>query len=350
MHSYTLQQLASIVEVDYKGNPNQVITNISTLKLANKTDLSFFCDPRLMPDLLTTKAGAIIVTAEMAQKTDNNTLISANPYALYARLTHLFYNEPDPLYMIHPSACIASSVKLPESVSIGANVVIEDNVTIGKHSVIGAGCYIGHNVSIGKRCQLYPNVSLYYDTKLDDYVTLHSGAVIGADGFGYAPENDQWIKIVQLGAVRIGFDVEIGANTCIDRGAITDTIIEDGVKIDNLVQIAHNVRVGENTAIAGCVGIAGSTSIGENCQIGGGASINGHITLADGVIVAGNAMVTKSIAKAGVYSSGTGLQTNRDWRRSVVRFRQLDDMAKRIQSLEKKITELSKTKIQEEVL
>lgn len=262
-------------------------------------------------------------------------LVVKNPELAFAKALSFFEKRPVIEAGIHPSVVMGKNCHIDSSASIAAGCVIGEEVRIGSHAIISANTVIGDRVEIGTDFYCYSQVSLYHDIVIGDRVILHSGAVIGADGFGLANDRGRWIKIPQIGRVVLGNDVEVGANTTIDRGALEDTIIEDGVKIDNLVQIAHNVRIGANTVIAGCSGVAGSTDVGRHCMIGGGVCINDHITIADGVIITGMAMVLHSIDVPGIYSSGTGLQTNREWRKSAVRFQQLDKMAKRLQNLER---------------
>jgi UDP-3-O-[3-hydroxymyristoyl] glucosamine N-acyltransferase len=259
-----------------------------------------------------------------------------NPYLAYAQVSVLFDKKPACTPGVHVSAVVDPSASIAVSACIGPNVVIEANVVVGDKTVIEAGSVIGDHTVIGKQCHIHRNVTVYHSVSMGDRVTIHSGAVIGADGFGFAPKpGGGWQKIHQLGSVSIGSDVDIGANTTIDRGALGDTVIADGVIIDNLVQIAHNVHIGKNTAIAGCVGIAGSASIGANCTLAGGVGLVGHITIADNVHITGMTMVTKSIQEAGSYSAGTPMTTTAEWKRNAVRFSQLDGMAKRLSDLEK---------------
>jgi UDP-3-O-[3-hydroxymyristoyl] glucosamine N-acyltransferase len=218
---------------------------------------------------------------------------------------------------------------------------VGEGAAIGPYSVIGEGCYIGNNAIVGSHARLYPRVVIYHDCVIGDNLIAHSGAVIGADGFGIAMDGDRWIKIQQIGRVVIGNDVEIGANTTIDRGALDDTVIEDGVKLDNLIQVAHNVRIGAHTAIAGCAGIAGSTTIGRHCRIGGSAGISGHLHIADHVEIAAFTLIAKSIREAGSYTGAYPFSRTEDWRRNAVHLRHLDELAARIKTLEKQLESLS---------
>jgi len=252
-------------------------------------------------------------------------------------LANLLDTTPKSASGIHPSAVIADDVTIGEQVSIGANVVIESGVTLGDYVSIGAGCFIGINVSIGTNTQLWSNVSLYHNVTIGHHCLVQANTVIGSDGFGYAPVDEQykWHKIPQLGSVVIGDHVEIGASTTIDRGALEDTIIKDGVILDNQIQIAHNVVIGENTAMAACSVIAGSTVIGKNCTIAGLVGINGHISVADNCVFTGMSLVTKNIREAGVYSSGMPVEQNSKWRKTNARVKRLDSLTKRVKVLEK---------------
>ena len=336
--AFTLAEIANILAVDLSGNAQQRITGLATLKSANAEQLSFLANTKYAGDLASTRAGAVILNPGVAVSFSGNALISANPYLTYAHASRLF--EPrfdDGGDRIHPSAVVAVTAKLGEGVQIGANAVIGDGVEIGDGVVVGAGCVIGPSACLGARCLLHANVTLCHGVVLGDRVTLHSGVIIGSDGFGFAPSADGWVKIAQLGSVRIGSDVDIGANTTIDRGALDDTIIGNGVIIDNQVQIAHNVVIGDFTAIAGCTGIAGSTTIGKNCTLAGRSNIVGHITIADGTHITAAALITKSITEPGSYSSGTGMQTTKEWKKNAVRFGKLHDLYDRLVKLEKKI-------------
>ncbi len=332
---YTLGELADLLEVSLHGNPSIQITGLATLKSATAGQLSFLSNPRYASQLAACRASAVIIDPEFANACQSAQLHSASPYVTYARASQLFAPPRPVLRGIHPSACVDASAQVSEDVSIGANVVIEADAEIGAGSVIGAGSYVGARSRIGRECILYPNVTVYHDVSIGDAVVLHSSVVIGADGFGFAFDGRRSVKIAQLGGVHIGNDVEIGAGSTVDRGALDDTIIEQGVKIDNQVQIAHNCIIGEHTIICGCSAIAGSTSIGRYCTIGGGVGIIGHLRIADKVMISAMSLVSQSIGESGLYSSGTGLLESKEWKRNIVRFRQLDDMAKRLRELEK---------------
>lgn len=333
--SYTLAELARELEAELKGDPEYRITGVNALKLAGPCEAAFIANPRFRAQLADCRAGVVVLKADWCSETAANKLVMANPYLGFARLTQLFDCRRSAPRGVHSSAQIGADTRIPESACIGANVVIGEDVVVGEGVVIGANSVIGDGSAIGDRTELHANVTVYHGVTIGCDSILHSGAVIGADGFGFAPDQNQWHKIHQLGGVVIGDRVEIGAGTTIDRGALGDTEIADGVKIDNLVMIAHNVRIGKNTAIAGQVGIAGSSTVGENCTIAGQVGIAGHVSIADGVHFTGKSLVSGDISEPGVYSSGTPLAPTAEWRRNAVRFRQLDALAARVKKLEK---------------
>lgn len=333
--SYLLAELAQLLGGELRGDGGQEIRALATLQSAGKTDLTFIANPVYKKYLSTTQAGAVLIKAELADEFAGNKLVVKNPYAAYARLTSFFEFLREPYSGIHPSAVIGTETTLGRNVSIGANAVIGDGVSLADGVIIGPGCYVGNDTVIGANTKLAANVSVYHGVSIGSDCNLHSGCVIGADGFGFAPDAGGWIKIHQLGGVRIGNKVEIGACTCVDRGALDDTVIDDGAIIDNQVQIAHNVRIGKNTAIAAQVGISGSTTIGANCTIAGAVGIAGHLTLADNVHINAMSLVSASIPQAGSYSSATPLAPTKTWRRNAARFRQLDELATRLIKLER---------------
>lgn len=332
---YTLGELAGLLGLELVGDPKTQIDGLATLKSATPGKLSFVSNPRYVTQLADCRASAVIVDPEYASACPGDHLLSTSPYVSYAKASQLFAALAREPAQIHPTAVIHPSASIGESVSIGPNVVIEADVSIGNNCAIGAACYIGRGCQIADDCTLYPNITLYHEVMLGNRVILHASVVIGADGFGFAFDGTQSVKIAQLGGVKIGDDVEIGAGSSIDRGALDDTLIGNGVKIDNQVQIAHNCVIGDHTVICGCSAIAGSTNIGRYCTIGGAVGIIGHLTIADKVMVSAMSLVSQSIAKSGLYSSGTGLLESKEWKRNIVRFRQLDDMAKRLRELEK---------------
>lgn len=341
---YSLGELAAHIGAELKGDPQCRITGIAGLSDAVPGQISFLSDPAYEALLGETQASAVIVTEAHADLLAN-ALISSNPYLGFAKVSQLFDNRPVPKPGVHESAVVADTAAVHATASIGANAVIEDKAVVGEGVEIGAGCYVGAQTVIGKGSRIEANATIYHDVTIGDEVVIHGGAVIGADGFGFANEKGQWEKIAQLGGVTIGNKVEIGASSTVDRGALADTIIEEGVKIDNQVMVAHNVKIGAHTAIAGCVGISGSAEIGRHCTLAGGVGLVGHIKLTDHVHVTGMTMVTKSIDQPGSYSSGTAMMPTGLWKKNSVRMRQLDELAKRVRELEKQIKELKGSQV-----
>ncbi len=333
----TLGQLAERLGATLRGNADRVITGLATLQEAGPGQLSFLANAQYRKYLDGCQAGAVLLTAADADAYSGDALVVANPYLAYAQLSHLFDRKPKAVPGVHPTASVAADARVDVGASIGAYAVIESGAQIAAGVIVGAHCVIGARSQIGEDGWLAPRVTLYHDVRIGKRVVIQSGAVIGGEGFGFANEQGVWQKIAQIGGVRIGDDVEIGANTTIDRGALADTLIGNGVKLDNQIMIAHNVQIGDNTAMAGCVGISGSTKIGSNCMIAGGVGMVGHIEVCDGVFVTGMTMVTRSITQPGAYSSGTAMQPAGEWKKSAARFRQLDDMARRLKDLEKQL-------------
>ncbi|MDD2060334.1 UDP-3-O-(3-hydroxymyristoyl)glucosamine N-acyltransferase [Pseudomonas sp. GD03860] len=332
-----LGQLAEFLGATLSGPAELEITGLATLQEAGPGQLSFLANPQYRKYLGDSHAAAVLLKAADAEGFAGHALIVADPYLAYARISHLFDPKPRAVAGIHPSAVVASDAQVDASASVGAFAVIESGARIGPGVSIGAQCFIGARCVIGEGGWLAPRVTLYHDVRIGKRVVIQSGAVIGGEGFGFANEKGVWQKIAQIGGVSIGDDVEIGVNTAVDRGALADTRIGDGVKLDNQIQIAHNVQIGDHTAMAACVGISGSTKIGKHCTIAGGVGMVGHIDVCDGVFVSGMTMVTRSITEPGAYSSGTAMQTLGEWRKSAARIRQLDEMAKRLQQLEKRV-------------
>lgn len=335
MSSYTLNQLAQQFDLQLRGDGDVEIHGVATLANAGSGRLSFLSNPRYVSQLADSGAAAVIISEEAAARFDGNALISGNVYASYARIATLFDNAPAPAPGIHPNASVADDVEIDSSVHVGAAAVIEEGCRIGPGVVIGAGSYVGHNCVIGAQTRLVANVTICHSVNIGSRVIIHPGVVIGADGFGMAMDQGSWLKVPQLGSVRIGDDCEIGANTTVDRGAIEDTVLEADVRLDNQVQIAHNVRIGAHTALAGCVGVAGSTSIGRNCMIAGASGISGHLTIVDNVMILAMTMVTQSIMEPGQYSSGIPAQPHRDWQKNLARIRSLDKLARSVQRIRK---------------
>lgn len=337
MLTYTLVELVERFGGTVYGAADTRVSQVGSLTHAGPQHISFLSNPKLRDQLEQCQAAALIVGPPLAATIERPHIVSNNPYAYFAKVSALFNSPPRVEQGVHPSAVVHVTAKLGTGVAVAANAVIERNVVIGNDSVIGAGSVIGVDTVIGQAAWLYANVTIYHDCVLGDRVILHSGCVIGADGFGLAQEEGEWLKIPQIGRVIIGDDVEIGANTTVDRGALDDTVIHSGVKLDNLIQIAHNVHIGEHTAIAACTGIAGSARIGAHCTIGGAAMIFGHIDIADGVNISTNTLITKSLSHAGTYTSVMPFSEHRDWLKNSVQLRHLDAFAKRLRALEKKL-------------
>lgn len=331
----TLGEVAARLGLELVGDPDTSVEGLASLASASSQDLTFITSRKRLPALKSTSAVAVILKPEWRLDCPVACLIAEDPYLAYARASRLFDRRATPERRVHPTAHIATGVMLGKSVSIGPGVVIEAGVCIADEVVVEAGVFIGEGTRIGARSHLYPHVVMYHGVRVGEDCRIHAGAVIGADGFGYALGPDGWEKIAQLGGVWLGDRVEVGACSTIDRGALDDTVIGDGVIIDNQVQIAHNCRVGKNTAIAGCVGIAGSTTIGENCTLAGAVGVSGHLEICDNVHLTGQARVTRSITVPGSYSSGTTLAPTREWARNALRFAQLDTLEGRLSTLEK---------------
>lgn len=335
--AFTLGELAERLGATLLGAADKRIYGLATLQDAGPEQLTFLANPQYRKYLDQTRAGAVLLRADDAEGYGGDALVVPDPYLAYARLSHLFDCKPVAGAGIHPSAVVAEDAVIDPSASIGPCAVIESGAKIGAHVTIGAHCVIGARSSVGEGGWLAPRVTLYHDVAIGKRVVIQSGAVIGGEGFGFANQKGIWQKIAQIGGVTIGDDVEIGANTTVDRGALADTLIGNGVKLDNQIMIAHNVQIGDHTAMAGCVGISGSTKIGRHCMIAGGVGMVGHIEVCDNVFVTGMTMVTRSITEPGSYSSGTAMQPAAEWRKSAARIRQLDEMARRLQQLEKRL-------------
>ncbi len=321
------------------GDPNTRIAQVATLKSAGPQHISFYNSAKYRDELNATQAGAVILAAAEREATQRPRIVCSDPYFYFAQVS-LLLNPPSAIEPgVHPTAIIAPDAHIHPSAYIGSGCVVESGVQIEAGVAIDANCVIGANCRIAKDSRLNARVTLYADCQIGERVIIHSGAVLGADGFGFAPHQGRWIKIPQIGRVRIGNDVEIGANTTIDRGALDDTIIEEGVKLDNQIQIGHNVRIGAHSAVAGCTGIAGSTTIGMHCMIGGAAMIGGHLEIADRVIISGGTWVTRSIAEAGMYGSVIPATPIREWRRTVALIRGLDRMNQRLRQINRGSTE-----------
>ena len=341
--AYSVREIAREIGVEVLGDSEIEITHVADLENCSQPGgLSFAVTNKYVNQLKHTKASAVIVPEELVPHCNMTVLVSKNPYLSFAQAAKLLNPQVEPTSGIHPSAEISDDCEIAENVCIGPNVVISAKCTIGNNSYIGPGCIITAPTFVGAYSHLLARVSIVGPTTLGERVYIHPGAVIGSDGFGLANNNGIWEKIPQLGSVLIGNDVEIGANTTIDRGALNDTIIEDGVKLDNQIQVAHNVKIGAHTAVAGCVGIAGSAVIGKHCAIGGGAGIQGHIEIVDGVQVTGMTKISQSIDKPGVYTSGTAAQENASWLRNALRFKDLDNLVKQVNKIIKRIEGIEK--------
>jgi UDP-3-O-[3-hydroxymyristoyl] glucosamine N-acyltransferase len=322
------------------GDERCPISGVGTLGNAGPGQITFLTNPRYRRQLAETRASAVIVGEDAAADCPVNALVSRNPHLTYAQVAALFVRASADVRGMHTTAVVDARARIHPDASIGAHAVVGAEAVVDAGAVIGPGCVVFERSHIGEGARLVANVTVYSDCVIGKRALVHAGAIIGSDGFGFANDAGRWVKVPQLGGVRIGDDVEIGACTTVDRGAIEDTVIGDGVKLDNQIQVAHNVRIGEHTAIAGCVGIAGSTTIGRHCAIGGGVGIVGHLDIVDGVTVTATSFVSQSIKQPGVYSSGVPLEPTDHWHRNFARFKQLDDMARRLKSLEKELQEL----------
>ncbi|SDZ88550.1 UDP-3-O-(3-hydroxymyristoyl)glucosamine N-acyltransferase [Microbulbifer marinus] len=341
----TLAQLAEQLGAELRLAPGadaeQPVSGLNTLEDANSGQVSFLASANYRRFLASTRASGVLIGAELADECPVSALVVDNPYHAFARATAIFDTTPQPAPGIHPAATVDPSAEIDASASIAAGAVIEASVRIGAGVHIGANCVVGEGSEIGAGTRLKPGAIVYHGCSIGRDCTIHSQAVIGADGFGFAPYQRQWTKIHQLGGVEIGDDVEIGACSCIDRGALGNTVIGRGVKIDNQVQIAHNVQIGDYSAMAACSAVAGSAVIGKHCTLAGGVGVVGHVTVADGSHITARTLVTKSIESAGSYSSGTPFSDSRSWRRNAVRYGQLDQMARRLKELEKQLEGLA---------
>ena len=321
---FSLGELAVRFGLELHGEPNFRVSYVATLSHADSGALSFLANSRYRKQLDTTRATAVLVSPGDAAVCPVAALIDPNPYLAYARIAALMHPGPSAPAGIHSSAVVSSDARVAASASVGPLTVIEGDVEIGERVFLGPGCIVQRGARVGADSRLMARVNLCAGVQIGQRCIVHPGAVVGADGFGFAPDAGTWVKVPQVGSVRIGDDVEIGANTTIDRGAIDDTVVEHGVKLDNQIQVGHNVSIGAHTAIAGCVGISGSTTIGRRCMIGGGVGIAGHLTIADDVVVTGCSLVSASIKHAGSYSSGMPSVETRMWRRMVAHLRRLN--------------------------
>lgn len=330
MSAITLAELATRFELSLHGDGALRVSGVATLESAQPDQLGFLANPKYRGQLVATAAGAIVAASDAIADARCPVLISRNPYADFARIAAIFEPRPARPAGIHPSAVIDPDARVDASAHIGPLVTIAAGSTIGAGAVIGSHCCIGEDCHVAAGAHLVARVTLVTRVRIGARVLIHPGVVIGADGFGLAMDRGHWLKVPQLGGVVIGDDCEIGANTTIDRGALGDTVLEEDVRLDNQIQIAHNVRIGAHTAMAGCSAVAGSARIGRYCLIGGAAGVLGHLEICDKVTITAMSLVTHSIREPGEYSSGTPLMDNRGWRRSAVRFKQLDELARQI--------------------
>ena len=338
---FSLGQLAESIGAELRGDADILVNGLATIQEAGIGKLSFIANPVYQKYLVETQAAAVILSPKLAETYSGNCIVHENPYLAYAELSALW----DPVAAfeatISPDATIHESVTIGDGVFVAAGVKLAAGVIIGDDVYLGENVVIGRDSSIGSKTRIYPNVTIYHGVTIGQSCTIQAGCVIGSDGFGFAPSDNGWQRISQLGGVLVGDRVEIGANTTIDRGALDDTVIHDGVILDNQIQIAHNVVIGENSAIAACSAVAGSTTLGKNCIVGGASGIAGHLKITDGVHITAMTMVIKSLPEPGVYSSGTGVQSNKDWKKSIARLRRLDNTEARIRELEKQIKSLN---------
>jgi len=337
----TLAELAHRCHGELRGDPDYRINRIATLEAAGPHDIAFVAGEKYLSQLAVTHAGAVVLGNADAGLYSGNMLLSENPRLCFTCVAAMLHPPVRPPAGVDAKAAIQTSADIATDAAIGPHAVVESGARVGRGVVIGAGCYVGRGAVIGDGTWLHANVTIGADCVLGQRCIVHPGAVIGSDGFGYARDGARWEKTPQLGRVTIGDDVEIGANTTIDRGALGDTVIERGVKLDNLIHIAHNVHIGEDTAMAACVGIAGSTRVGKRCTLAGQVGVVGHIEIADDVHITGATVVSHTIRQAGTYSSGTPLESYSSWLKNAVRMRQLDEMARRLKKLEQKLSAIS---------
>ena len=338
--SYTLAEITERLGGELRGDGAVSIRQVAALDTAAADEIGFVAQPKYLSQLATTRAAAVILPLDAEDATSLPRILAAHPYLYFAQVSNLLNPPVCPTPGVHPAAVIARSAQIAADASIGAGAVIGDEVVIGARTVIGANSVIGDRTRIGEDCLLYAHVTLYHDCVVGKRVILHANSVIGADGFGFAADGARWEKIPQLGRVLIGDNVEIGAGTTVDRGALGDTVIEEGVKLDNQIQVAHNVWIGAHTAIAACTGIAGSAKIGRNCQIGGAAMIAGHIEIAAGTRISTNTLITKSLTVPGTYTSALPFLPHESWLKNAVHLRNLNRWADRLKALETRLAEL----------
>lgn len=330
----TLGELAERFGCELSGDPTVRVDHVATLQDAGPGAVGFLSNPRYRRHLTTTRASAVILAAEDAGDCPVPALVHPNPYLVYARVAALLHPRPDWAPGIAAGAVVDPGAEVAADARIGPCAVVEAGARIGERCYVGPGCVVAGGAVLGADCRLVANVTLCHGVTLGNRVLLHPGVVIGGDGFGIARDDGRWEKVPQLGSVRVGDDVEIGANTTVDRGAIGDTVLGNGVKLDNQIQVGHNVVIGEHTVVAGCTGISGSVVIGRRCMIAGQVGIAGHLEICDDVVVTGQTVVSGPITEPGVYSGALGFDEARRWRRNSARFRHLDELAGRVRRLE----------------
>lgn len=338
----TLGELAEFLGARLVGDPAAGVTALAAIQSAEPGTLSFVSNPKYQSFLAETRATAVILQESLLPRCPCNALVVDNPYVAYAKVSHLFSQAPRYEPGVHPTAVVEAGASVAADAHVGPYAVIERGAVIGAGVVVGAHCFVGAGTMVGAHSHLWPNVTIYHGVKIGQRTIIHAGVVIGADGFGFAPDRGKWQKIAQVGGVVIGDDVEIGPLTTIDRGAIGDTVLGNGVILDDQVHIAHNVSVGDYTAMAGKSGISGSSKVGKHCLISGMSGLVGHIEVCDNVQISGMTTVAKSITEPGVYTSGTGMEPHASWAKNAARFRQLDAMARRLAEVEKRLNALDR--------
>jgi len=340
-----LKELAEATDGELLGDPGLAVSGASSLTAATGADIVYIESPKYFSLLADCKAGVIVLSAEILQRLRSDgviddqqaCLVVDNPHAAFARISQLFHPLPDVIPGVHASAVIHASASIADTAHISACVVIEENVEIGEHVSIAPGCWLGAGSRIGDRTRVHANVSIYPETSIGENCLIHAGAVIGSEGFGHARDDGQWIRLPQTGKVVIGDHVRIGANTTVDRGSLEDTVIGDGVKLDNGIQIGHNVQIGRDTAMAAHSAIGGSTRIGERCALGGLVGSGAHVNIADDVFITAMSGVNSDIKQPGAYSSTLQVMPAADWNRNFARFRQLDKLARQVRSIASKL-------------
>ena len=337
--SITLKALVEKLGGELIGNDVEV-SRVASVANAEAGHITFITDSKYRKSLSDTKASAVILAEENRAFSDLPRIVTDNPYAYFAKVSALLNPQINAVFGLHTSSIIGAESKVSATCAVGPKVVIGHNVNLADGVVVGAGCFIGDNVTIGKNTQLEPNVTIYSDSLVGANCNIAAGAVIGADGFGYANQDGTWVKIPQVGRVVIADDVDVGANTTIDRGALDDTVIEKGVKLDNLIQIGHNCIIGAHTVIAGCVGIAGSARIGKRCRIGGAAMILGHLEIADDVTISPGSMITRSLKKSDTYTALMPFQRHEDWLKTAASLRHLTEINEKLKALENTLAAL----------